>query len=173
GGDSRRDGPCCQRKSEPGAHGTEYLRTGARLGPRHRRQRVGEPHRLYPVGGSDARASRRVRDSPEGRTGRGGDAREGRQSRDGNGRRGDGLHDPAGRGSSGRSAVGAGTLEAGMPLTKTDKIWMDGKLVPWDEATVHILTPTLHYGWGVFEGIRAYPTKRGPALFRLTDHTRR
>jgi branched-chain amino acid aminotransferase len=60
-----------------------------------------------------------------------------------------------------------------MPLTKTDKIWMDGTLVPWDDANVHILTPTLHYGWGVFEGIRAYPTKRGPAVFRLTDHTRR
>ena len=60
-----------------------------------------------------------------------------------------------------------------MPLTKTDKIWMDGKLVAWDEAVVHILTPTLHYGWGVFEGIRAYATKRGPAVFRLTDHMRR
>jgi branched-chain amino acid aminotransferase len=60
-----------------------------------------------------------------------------------------------------------------MPITQTEKIWMDGKLVPWDEANVHILTPTLHYGWGVFEGIRAYSTKRGPAIFRLTDHTRR
>ena len=60
-----------------------------------------------------------------------------------------------------------------MPITQTDKIWMDGKLVPWDDANVHILTPTLHYGWGVFEGIRAYATKRGPAVFRLTDHTRR
>ncbi len=60
-----------------------------------------------------------------------------------------------------------------MPLTKTDKIWMDGELVSWDEAVVHILTPTLHYGWGVFEGIRAYATKKGPAVFRLTDHMRR
>ncbi len=60
-----------------------------------------------------------------------------------------------------------------MPLTKTDKIWMDGKLVSWDEAVIHILTPTLHYGWGVFEGIRAYATKKGPAVFRLTDHMRR
>lgn len=60
-----------------------------------------------------------------------------------------------------------------MPITKTSKIWMDGKLVPWDEANVHILTPTLHYGWGVFEGIRAYETKRGPAVFRLRDHMRR
>ncbi|MGH2794390.1 MAG: branched-chain amino acid transaminase, partial [Actinomycetota bacterium] len=60
-----------------------------------------------------------------------------------------------------------------MPITQTEKIWMDGELVPWNEANVHILTPTLHYGWGVFEGIRAYATKRGPAVFRLTDHTRR
>jgi len=57
-----------------------------------------------------------------------------------------------------------------MPLTKTDKIWMDGEFVAWDEARVHILTHSLHYGCGVFEGIRAYPTDRGPAVFRLTDH---
>lgn len=57
-----------------------------------------------------------------------------------------------------------------MPITKTDKIWMDGALVPWDEAKVHILTHSLHYGSAVFEGIRAYGTKRGAAVFRLTDH---
>jgi branched-chain amino acid aminotransferase len=60
-----------------------------------------------------------------------------------------------------------------MPIEKTDKIWMDGKLVGWDDATVHVLSHTLHYGSGVFEGIRAYPTSRGPAVFRLTDHMRR
>jgi branched-chain amino acid aminotransferase len=60
-----------------------------------------------------------------------------------------------------------------MPLEKTDKIWMDGELVDWDKAQVHVLTHTLHYGSGVFEGIRAYPTKRGPAVFRLTDHIKR
>jgi len=60
-----------------------------------------------------------------------------------------------------------------MPIEKTQKIWMDGKLVNWDDATVHVLTHTLHYGSGVFEGIRAYPTSRGPAVFRLTDHMRR
>ena len=49
-----------------------------------------------------------------------------------------------------------------MPLEKTDKIWMDGELVDWDAAQVHVLTHTLHYGSGVFEGIRAYPTKQGP-----------
>src|SRR5690348_9988602 len=57
-----------------------------------------------------------------------------------------------------------------MPFEKTEKIWMDGEFVPWDEARIHVLTHSLHYGCGVFEGIRAYPTERGPAVFRLTDH---
>src|SRR5919109_2156720 len=60
-----------------------------------------------------------------------------------------------------------------MPITKVDKIWMDGRLVDWDDATVHVLTHTLHYGSGVFEGVRAYATADGPAVFRLTDHIRR
>ncbi len=57
-----------------------------------------------------------------------------------------------------------------MPIEATRKIWMDGEYVDWDEATVHVLTPSLHYGWGVFEGIRCYDTTLGPAVFRLTDH---
>jgi branched-chain amino acid aminotransferase len=57
-----------------------------------------------------------------------------------------------------------------MPLQKVDKIWMDGKLVDWDDARIHVLTHTLHYGSGVFEGIRCYPTAQGGAVFRLTDH---
>jgi branched-chain amino acid aminotransferase len=60
-----------------------------------------------------------------------------------------------------------------MPLQKVDKIWMDGTLVDWDDAKVHILTHTLHYGSGVFEGIRSYPTSQGHAIFRLTDHIHR
>ena len=52
-------------------------------------------------------------------------------------------------------------------------IWYDGKLVPWREATTHVLTHTLHYGMGVFEGVRAYETAKGPAIFRLQDHTDR
>ena len=60
-----------------------------------------------------------------------------------------------------------------MPFPKADKIWMDGELVDWDEATVHVLTPTLHYGYGVFEGIRAYPTDAGPAVFQLRPHLAR
>lgn len=57
-----------------------------------------------------------------------------------------------------------------MPLTETQKIWMDGQLVDWADAKVHILTHTIHYGSGAFEGIRAYSTSQGPAVFRLTDH---
>jgi branched-chain amino acid aminotransferase len=57
-----------------------------------------------------------------------------------------------------------------MPITTTEKIWMDGELVDWDAARIHVLTHTLHYGCGVFEGIRAYPTESGPGIFRLTDH---
>ncbi len=52
-------------------------------------------------------------------------------------------------------------------------IWFDGELVPWREARVHVLTHTLHYGMGIFEGVRAYETERGTAIFRLKDHTRR
>lgn len=60
-----------------------------------------------------------------------------------------------------------------MPITPTKFVWMDGELVSWEEAKVHILTHALHYGSGVFEGIRAYETKRGAAVFRLTDHIER
>jgi len=58
-------------------------------------------------------------------------------------------------------------------IEPSEKIWMDGKLVPWDEAKIHVLTHSLHYGSGVFEGIRAYETKKGPAVFRLTEHIAR
>jgi branched-chain amino acid aminotransferase len=57
-----------------------------------------------------------------------------------------------------------------MPITRSEKVWMDGEFVDWDDANIHILTHTLHYGLGVFEGIRAYATEQGPAVFRLTDH---
>jgi branched-chain amino acid aminotransferase len=52
-------------------------------------------------------------------------------------------------------------------------IWLDGELVPWRDAKVHVLTHTLHYGMGVFEGVRAYQTDRGTAIFRLAEHTDR
>jgi branched-chain amino acid aminotransferase len=56
---------------------------------------------------------------------------------------------------------------------RTEKIWMDGELVPWDEAKVHVLSHGLHYGTSCFEGLRCYSTPRGPAIFRLRDHVLR
>lgn len=58
-------------------------------------------------------------------------------------------------------------------IKKTEKIWMDGRFVDWDNANVHVMTHTLHYGLGVFEGIRCYETKEGPAIFRLKEHVQR
>ncbi|MDZ4179094.1 MAG: branched-chain amino acid transaminase [Coriobacteriia bacterium] len=60
-----------------------------------------------------------------------------------------------------------------MAFPKVDKIWMDGTLVDWDAAQVHVLTHALHYGSGVFEGIRCYETANGPAVFRLREHMER
>lgn len=60
-----------------------------------------------------------------------------------------------------------------MAITPTEKIWLNGDLIPWEDAKIHILTHTLHYGTGVFEGIRAYETDDGPGIFRLTDHMKR
>lgn len=56
---------------------------------------------------------------------------------------------------------------------KSDLIWMDGQLVPYDQACIHFINPTLHYGVGVFEGIRCYNTPQGPAVFRLREHMQR
>ena len=58
-------------------------------------------------------------------------------------------------------------------LEATEKIWMNGQFVKWDDAKVHVLTHTLHYGTGVFEGIRCYKTDSGPAVFRLQEHVGR
>jgi branched-chain amino acid aminotransferase len=60
-----------------------------------------------------------------------------------------------------------------MPLEPVEFVWMNGKLVEWERATVHVLAHALHYGTGVFEGIRCYETQRGPAVFRLRDHLTR
>ena len=60
-----------------------------------------------------------------------------------------------------------------MPITPTPQIWMNGELVAWEDAQIHVLTHTLHYGTGVFEGIRAYETPDGPGIFRLTEHIER
>ncbi|MBQ8179829.1 MAG: branched-chain amino acid transaminase [Candidatus Methanomethylophilaceae archaeon] len=58
-------------------------------------------------------------------------------------------------------------------MDKTEKIWLNGKLVDWADAKVHVLAHALNYGTGVFEGIRVYNTPKGPAIFRLKDHVRR
>lgn len=58
-------------------------------------------------------------------------------------------------------------------MQEAEQIWVNGELVPWAEAKVHVLSHALHYGSSVFEGIRAYDTDRGPAVFRLRDHLRR
>jgi branched-chain amino acid aminotransferase len=60
-----------------------------------------------------------------------------------------------------------------MPIPATQFIWFNGKLIPWEKATVHVLSHALHYGSSVFEGVRAYQTNTGVAIFRLKDHTKR
>ncbi|MCI0632649.1 MAG: branched-chain amino acid transaminase [Actinobacteria bacterium] len=60
-----------------------------------------------------------------------------------------------------------------MPITEVDKIWMDGELVDWRDANVHVLSHAVHYGTGVFEGIRAYETARGAAVWHLHEHLKR
>ena len=60
-----------------------------------------------------------------------------------------------------------------MPITQSETIWMDGELVPWADAKIHVLSHALHYGSGVFEGIRAYATDRGPAVWHLDEHLKR
>jgi branched-chain amino acid aminotransferase len=60
-----------------------------------------------------------------------------------------------------------------VPITPVEKIWMDGELLDWDQAQIHVLSHALHYGSGVFEGIRVYETTQGPAVFRVHDHLKR
>jgi branched-chain amino acid aminotransferase len=60
-----------------------------------------------------------------------------------------------------------------VPITEVEKIWMDGELVDWQDAQIHVLSHSLHYGSGVFEGIRAYETARGPAVWHLEEHLKR
>ncbi|WP_371643455.1 branched-chain amino acid transaminase [Streptomyces mirabilis] len=58
-------------------------------------------------------------------------------------------------------------------LSRSKSIWMDGEFVPWDDARIHFLTPSLHYGWAVYEGMRAHRTADGTAVFRIDDHIAR
>src|SRR5205823_10050051 len=73
----------------------------------------------------------------------------------------------------GRGHGSLGGLSTIPAMQETKKIWMNGELVDWADATVHVGTHGLHYGSGVFEGIRAYETDRGTSVFRLTDHLER
>src|SRR5579863_2309336 len=60
-----------------------------------------------------------------------------------------------------------------MAIQKTEKIWHNGKLIPWDEATIHVMSHVVNYGSSVFEGIRCYALPSGPAIFRATEHIQR
>jgi len=60
-----------------------------------------------------------------------------------------------------------------MSLPKTEKIWCNGKFIPWDDAKIHVLSHVVSYGSAVFEGVRCYETQRGPAIFRLREHMQR
>ena len=60
-----------------------------------------------------------------------------------------------------------------MPLEKTEKIWHNGKLIPWDKATLHVMSHVIHYGSSVFEGVRCYALPSGPAIFRAKEHMQR
>ena len=60
-----------------------------------------------------------------------------------------------------------------MAFEKVDKIWMNGQFVNWDDAKIHVLSHVVHYGSSLFEGVRCYNTKKGTAVFRLAEHTKR
>jgi branched-chain amino acid aminotransferase len=68
-------------------------------------------------------------------------------------------------------AFHSATVDGG--IEKTEKVWVNGDLLPWDECKVHVLTHALHYASAVFEGVRCYDTERGPAVFRVGDHAQR
>ena len=60
-----------------------------------------------------------------------------------------------------------------MAIQKTEKIWHNGKFIPWDEATIHVMSHVVHYGSSVFEGVRCYACPPGPAIFRAQEHMQR
>ena len=139
----------------PARTGAVALRAGARRRARHRRDGPGQPAGGRVLGRVDARAPRRDRGRTAGRR-----------------RRWQTLRVTP------RRSVRAGVTRAADREVvdahhPTKKIWMDGKLVDWRDATIHVLSHTLHYGTGAFEGIRAYKTPQGPAIFRLRDHMAR
>ncbi len=155
----------------------EPLRADPRLGPRHRRQGAGESLRDGSQCRDDARPQlRRARRG----TRRGEGRRDGPRERRPHGRhrrpgRDQAQHRRDDRRYPGRPGGRLTRRRGGTmpPIPEMDTIWMDGTLVPWADAKVHVLTHALHYGSGVFEGIRAYKTERGPAVLRLTEHLKR
>src|ERR1043165_4494023 len=60
-----------------------------------------------------------------------------------------------------------------MPIEKTEKIWHNGKLIPWNDATIHVMSHVVHYGSAVFEGVRCYDPGGSPAIFRAQEHMQR
>src|SRR6185312_15381949 len=153
------DRPAAERV--PGRRRTRPVRAGPRLRAGHRREGNRQPAGDVPVGGADAAA--RTWYGEPGRGGRIGGrscarrrlahARPGRQRDDGRGRPSR-VEPPL------RSPI----------VDQADLIWMNGELVAWEDAKVHVLTHCLHYGTGVFEGMRAYETERGTAIFRHEEH---
>ena len=145
-----------------GDGGARPVRAGPRLGARHRRHRHRQPAGHVRLGGDDA--------AP--RTGYG---ERGRCPRIGRRPRARGMASgprtwaatPPQRTPPGRSSQ---TSEGAQYVNTADLIWLNGEFVAWEDAKVHVLTHALHYGTGVFEGIRAYETERGTAIFRHPDH---
>ena len=167
GGDAHRldrDAARARRSARPAAPGA--VRAGARLGAGHRRAGHRQPAGDVPVGGDDA--------APRARLGkRGGGCRIG----GGQGALDEGLRTPdlGGTASTAEAtqAVLANLEQEAMNVEPTDLIWMNGEFVAWEDAKVHVLTHGLHYGTGVFEGVRCYDTELGPAVFRNAEHIER
>ena len=145
-----------------GDSGAGPVRAGARLGARHRRHRHGQPAGDVRLGGADAaprtrlwRTRRLPLESAIDRALEGGPPHSGpRRRRHHRGRHQGRPREPLG----------------GQYVNTADLIWLNGEFVAWEDAKVHVLTHALHYGTGVFEGIRAYETERGTAIFRHQDH---
>ena len=156
------------RQPQPRPHRPVDVRARARLGPGHRRPEQGQPRGRHPQRRPHARVPRRGATPPTA-SGRPAPTPSPSPAPP----RRSATSSPSGSPAEPGGAHLAAHQENTMPITPTSKIWMNGELVDWDDAQIHILTHTLHYGMGVFEGIRAYETDQGPAVFRLTEHIER
>ena len=149
-----------------GGDGPGPVRAGPRLRARHRRAGDRQPARDVPLGGADA--------APRPRLGTRGAAVESAVKR----ALAEGLRTPdLGGAATTRAGDERGArqprVKAGVNVEPTDLIWMNGEFVAWEDAKVHVLTHGLHYGTGVFEGVRCYDTELGPAVFRNVEHVER